>query len=153
MSSDELTLLVQPERRRSYGRGHDVQSFQYTEPSAELKCSFLLVMAMILLSPVLLLMFFVFLLNSLCWKKKMNSFAYRATKFNNSVVRSLIENVGFYNPPWWYNNHLGTLFSFGASPMLLFERQIYHQADGTIFAVDWYPKSPCNLKPTQSKKV
>lgn len=34
--------------------------------------------------------------------------------------------------------------------MLIFEREVYYLADGTCFAIDWYPKAPCNLKPTLS---
>jgi len=64
------------------------------------------------------------------------------TKFNTYFRERLITEVGFYKPPWWYNKHLCTVFSFGADICLRYKREIFSHSDGSLFAVDWYPKRP-----------
>lgn len=59
-------------------------------------------------------------------------------KFNKKTVSTLIDNVGYYHPPWWYNSLLGTLIPFGYSPDLTFERELIASVDGDgEFYVDW----------------
>ena len=36
----------------------------------------------------------------------------------NTQICETIRSVGDYSPPWWYNAHLGTIFSFGSDPHL-----------------------------------
>ena len=65
----------------------------------------------------------------------------QSTALNCAVNTRLKTHVGEYQPPWWYNRHLGTAVAFGYNPNLVYEREIFTANDG-IFAVDWYPRKP-----------
>ena len=60
---------------------------------------------------------------------------------SNNRYRKALQRVGEYEPPWWYNRHLGTCVPFGYNPNLIYEREIFSAIDG-CFAVDWYPCKP-----------
>ena len=61
--------------------------------------------------------------------------------FNMKVASALRDNVGDYQPPWWYNRHFGTMIPFGYNPNLTYEREIFTVEDA-CFAVDWFPRKP-----------
>lgn len=65
----------------------------------------------------------------------------QSTRLNRLIAKRIKTHVGEYEPPWWYNRHLGTAVAFGYNPSLVYEREIFTASDG-IFAVDWYPRKP-----------
>lgn len=79
-----------------------------------------------------------------CWfhREVTTTFYYQPTSFNSWLHKHLVEKVGHYSPPWWYNMHLGSLVPFGKSPALTFCRENFVHEDETTFSVDWYPCSP-----------
>ena len=129
---EESQLLVEPERTHAFTYSHEKTCTCYSFFCALVVC--------IVLSPLILL----FLLNSLCWRRIGTKFASKTTQFNVQLIDNILSKVGHYVPPWWYNLHLGAILPFGASPCLLFDREVYTHPDGTTFAVDWYPVAPCN---------
>ena len=105
------------------------------------------IILLIFISPIIILIIFVIIpvlfISSWIQNRKVGTtFAFKNTRFNRKVQKNISLNVGHYQPPWWYNNHVGTLIQFGKLLNLPMERDIYSHADGTSFAVDWYPHSP-----------
>lgn len=70
--------------------------------------------------------------------------------FNIKVASALRDNIGDYQPPWWYNRHFGTMIPFGYNPNLTYEREIFTVEDA-CFAVDWFPRKP--VQQTSSSKA
>ncbi len=70
-------------------------------------------------------------------------FAYQPTPFNEQVVNEIKSRVGDFQPPWWYNNVLCSIFHFGKLLELKFDRQVFTDSENHVaFAVDWYPSRP-----------
>jgi hypothetical protein len=66
---------------------------------------------------------------------------YKESAFNLKAKYRLSQEVGDYQPPWWYSPHIGTLFSFGYDASIKYETEIFENDDAR-FTVDWYPKKP-----------
>lgn len=68
-------------------------------------------------------------------------FTYVKTPTNLRIVEKL-RNIT-YSPPWWYNNHIGSVFALGHDPEVAYVRRIItHESCGSSFALDWYPSVP-----------
>ena len=80
-------------------------------------------------------------------------FCYRKTPFNEEVQRRILSDAGHYAPPWWYNNHFGSLIQFGKIQHLELDRELYENEDGSVFSVDWYPCRPSTTTTSRTLKV
>lgn len=74
------------------------------------------------------------------------TFVFQNTTFNHQLKQTILESVGNYHPPWYYNLHLGSLIPlYTKHPNLLFERKTYfHQQEE--LQIDWFPKWENNPK-------
>lgn len=54
---------------------------------------------------------------------KSTKFYFENNEHNVRIVDKL-KQVGDYIPPWWYNPHLGTIFSFGSDPRLQYHTEL-----------------------------
>lgn len=70
------------------------------------------------------------------------AFLYKHSRFNEKAEARIRDEVGDYQPPWWYSPHLGTLVSFGADRKLQYEVEVMQAEDGGHFTVSWYPHKP-----------
>lgn len=68
--------------------------------------------------------------------------AFAASVRNTKIAKELIEAIGEFVPPWWYNPHIGTLFPFGHDPNLLYDREVVCIEGDVSIAVDWYKRKP-----------
>lgn len=57
------------------------------------------------------------------------------TAINTRIVESLAK-LGDYTPPWWYNPHLGTVFSFGSDPQLQYFTELVSVQSTTIASTE-----------------
>ena len=65
---------------------------------------------------------------------------FQNTDFNKALHENLVSDVGDYHPPFWYNNHLGALISFGGNPNISWEMETLQTKDGNgEFPLHWYP--------------
>ena len=69
---------------------------------------------------------------------------YSHTDLNSNVSKSLLQNVGDYNAPWWYFSHFGGLLGFGDDPDLTYERDIMLDPNDNLqaFTIEWFPRKP-----------
>lgn len=72
-------------------------------------------------------------------------FVCKCTEFNLKVMDKIRKNVGDYNPPWWYNPHIGALIPLGKYHDLAFETEILNY-DDIHFPIHWYPFNPIKKK-------
>ena len=126
--NDELKLLLEP-------KDQNIFKFQYKNESSFNFCACLFACWFTIIHLPLIIILSISYIVSLCfWNEIGTKFAYRYTSFNKSLVEALMNNVGHYIPPWWYNAHF-CIFSFGKSPNLIFDREIYIHPDGIIILV------------------
>jgi hypothetical protein len=64
------------------------------------------------------------------------------TKFNRQVKQTILDKVGNYNPPWWYNRHLVAIIQFGKIFDLKSHEEKFLHEDNSNFTIKWYPRKP-----------
>ena len=106
------------------------------------RSSFRITVSILIVLVVIFLNYFVGILFSINLETPKLQIICMSTKFNNYLRKRLLEEVGPYIPPWWYNRHAGTIISFGADLRLNYKREIFAHGDGSLFAVDWFPDKP-----------
>lgn len=72
-------------------------------------------------------------------------YVYKSTSLNIAIHNSIDTTAKHYCPPIWYNSYLATLFPFGTSLNLAYNRQnLRNDSDNfdSGYSVDWFPHSP-----------
>jgi hypothetical protein len=64
------------------------------------------------------------------------------TKFNQQVKQTILDKVGNYHPPWWYNRHLVAIIQFGKRFNLNYHEERFVHEDNSNFTIKWYPRKP-----------
>jgi len=80
---------------------------------------------------------------------KSTKFYYDHNERNERMVEKL-KQVGDYVPPWWYNPHLGTIFSFGSDPRLRYHTELVAVQCTTIASTSSACSSRDNLSSSPS---